>query len=50
LPGQLLYALIGYEATPSAIEVMMYAASIAVMAVAVFAGFMVSRSKMDDSQ
>ena len=31
LPGQLLYALVGYEASPSAIEVAVYAASLATM-------------------
>jgi high-affinity iron transporter len=38
LPGQLLYALIGYEATPSAIEVLIYTSGIAVMGLAIFAG------------
>jgi len=38
LAGQLLYALIGYEATPSAIEVVMYLASIAAMSALIVAG------------
>jgi len=38
LPGQLLYALIGYEASPSAIEVATYAASIVIMAMSVMLG------------
>jgi len=36
--GQLLYALIGYEASPSAVEVAVYLGSIAVMAVVFLAG------------
>ena len=32
LAGQLLYALIGYEASPSAAEVAIYAGSLAIMA------------------
>ena len=38
LPGQLLYALIGYEATPSTIEVLMDTSGIAVMVFAIVAG------------
>jgi high-affinity iron transporter len=38
LTGQLLYALIGYEASPSAVEVATYAASIAVMALSAITG------------
>lgn len=38
LPGQLLYALIGYEASPSAKEVLFYSASLVAMALALFAG------------
>ena len=38
LTGHLLYALIGYEASPSAIEVATYAASIAVMALSAILG------------
>jgi high-affinity iron transporter len=38
--GQLLYALIGYEASPSAVEVAVYAGSIAVMAAAFGAGLL----------
>jgi len=38
LTGQLLYALVGYEASPSAIEVVTYAASISVMALSAIAG------------
>ncbi|MDH4125525.1 MAG: FTR1 family protein [Gammaproteobacteria bacterium] len=39
LPGQLLYALVGYEATPSATEALVYTASIALMALSIFLGF-----------
>ena len=42
LPGQLLYALVGYEATPSAVEVLMYATGIAVMLIAITAGLKIS--------
>lgn len=38
LPGQLLYALVGYEATPSTVEVLMYTASVTVMVFAIAAG------------
>ena len=38
LPGQLLYALMAYEATPSATEVIVYSASIVVMTVSILAG------------
>jgi high-affinity iron transporter len=38
LPGQLLYALVGYEATPTATEVIVYLASIALLIVAFLAG------------
>jgi high-affinity iron transporter len=31
LPGQMLYALVGYEATPSLVEVLVYAGSLVVM-------------------
>jgi high-affinity iron transporter len=41
LLGQLLYALIGYEATPSVVEVSMYVSSIVFMAVAIVAGMKV---------
>ncbi len=37
-PGQLLYALIGYEASPSVAEAVTYAASITVMAVSALLG------------
>jgi high-affinity iron transporter len=39
LTGQLLYALIGYEASPSAVEVATYASSIAVMALSAISGW-----------
>ena len=39
LPGQLLYALIGYEASPSAIEVATYVASLAVMTTSICVGW-----------
>jgi len=42
LPGQLLYALIGYEATPSKVEVLMYTASITAMIIAIAAGLKTS--------
>ena len=38
LPGQLLYALVGYEATPTAIEVAAYVGSLVVIALATLAG------------
>ena len=38
LTGQLLYALIGYEASPSATEAVIYAASAGVMAISVLIG------------
>jgi high-affinity iron transporter len=41
LLGQLLYALVGYEATPSAIEVLVYSTSFALMAVAIVFGLKV---------
>jgi high-affinity Fe2+/Pb2+ permease len=39
LVGQLLYALIGYEATPSATEAGAYAAGLLAMAVVIFVGW-----------
>jgi len=39
LTGQLMYALVGYEASPSATEAGIYAASAAVMAVSVVIGW-----------
>ena len=39
LTGQLLYALIGYEASPSATEAVIYAASAGVMAISVVIGW-----------
>lgn len=45
LPGQLLYALIGYEASPSSREVMFYVGSLLAMIIAVIAGH---RSIIDD--
>jgi high-affinity iron transporter len=39
LTGQLLYALIGYEASPSATEAVIYAASAGVMAISVLIGW-----------
>ena len=38
LTGQLLYALVGYEASPSGIEVLAYVGSVLVVATAFFAG------------
>ena len=39
LPGQLLYALVGYEASPSATEVAVYLTSLAVMALSGLGGW-----------
>lgn len=39
LHGQVLYALIGYEASPSTVEVVTYASSIAIMAISALAGW-----------
>lgn len=39
LPGQLLYALVGYEATPSPIEASAYVAALVAVALAVFSGW-----------
>ncbi len=39
VPGQLLYALIGYEATPSAIEVSAYTGSLAIIAISALLGW-----------
>lgn len=41
LPGQMLYALIGYEATPTATEVIVYAGSIALITFCAFLGWSV---------
>ena len=38
LPGQLLFALVGYESTPSLVEVVIYAASLLVVIAAVLLG------------
>lgn len=38
LPGQLLYALIGYEASPAAVEVVAHVGSIALLAISFLAG------------
>jgi high-affinity iron transporter len=48
LPGQLLYALIGYEASPSAIEVFIYAASLAIMALSVLIGWTLFAHRSDE--
>lgn len=50
LAGQLLYALVGYEATPTAIEVVVYLASMVLMAAAFFAGRFFVRSSRDDPE
>jgi high-affinity iron transporter len=42
LPGQLLYALVGYEASPSMIEVLVYLGSIALVAATYWAGRVMS--------
>lgn len=49
LIGQLLYALVGYEATPTATEVLAYTGSLAVMVVAVLLGNSLSPRKDRDS-
>jgi len=43
LPGQLLYALVGYEASPSPIEAVIYLASIVLMALSIVLGSKVFR-------
>ena len=48
LTGQLLYALIGYEASPSATEVITYLASIAVMAVSVVLGWTIFSNRSNE--
>jgi high-affinity iron transporter len=50
LMGQLLYALIGYEASPSAIEVLAYAGSMLLVASAFFAGKVFSRIAGDEPE
>jgi len=47
LVGQLLYALIGYEATPSAVEFIAYVGSIAVVSAAFIAGLINARRYTD---
>ena len=39
LTGQLLYALVGYEATPSALEVLAYAGSLLIIFLAALIGW-----------
>lgn len=48
LTGQLLYALVGYEASPSRIEVLAYVGSMLVVAVAFFAGKFSSWREMNE--
>jgi high-affinity iron transporter len=50
MPGQLLYALIGYEACTSAIDVSAYVASILIMALSVLAGWSVFAIKGAESR
>ena len=50
LTGQLLYALIGYEASPSATEAVIYAASAGVMAISVLIGSTWFSRSTDDSR
>ena len=38
LPGQLLYALVGYEASPTAIEALAYGGSLVLVVIAVMLG------------
>lgn len=45
LPGQLLYALIGYEASPSATEVAVHVTSLAVVALSGLAGWFIFRER-----
>jgi high-affinity iron transporter len=50
LPGQLLYALIGYEASPSATEVVIYLSSLAVMALSVWGGWINCKNRSANSR
>lgn len=47
LPGQLLYALAGYEASPTAAEVAAYAGSLVLMAAAIFLGRFLSAAEAE---
>ena len=50
LPGQLLYALIGYEATPSATEVIVYVASLTIMAASFCVGWVIGSNRIASPQ
>jgi high-affinity iron transporter len=50
LPGQLLYALVGYEASPAAIEVAVHIGSIVLVAAAFFLGRSIKRSGLEEAQ
>jgi high-affinity iron transporter len=50
LTGQLLYALVGYEASPSAIEVATYVTSISVMALSTLLGWTLFAMRSTESQ
>ena len=50
LAGQLLYALVGYEASPSAIEVLAYTGSLLFVVSAFFAGKLTSGPDGDDGE
>jgi len=50
LTGQLLYALVGYEASPSSIEVATYAASITIMALSTLLGWTLFAKRSDEPQ
>lgn len=48
ITGQLLYALLGYEASPSGVEIFAYGASLALLAIAFLAGRSGRRSDKDE--
>ncbi len=50
LVGQLFYALIGYEATPSATEVIVYVGTIVLVAASFYAGRFVGLPSMDEQR
>ena len=50
LTGQLLYALVGYEASPSGIEVVAYVGSVLIVATAYFAGKFSSQPARDEME
>jgi len=50
LAGQLLYAMVGYEASPAGVEVVVYVASLLFIMVAFFAGRLVNQTGTDESE